>query len=292
MLGYIYLISATILFSFSFGLIKQQVAGLSSDAVSLLRLALATLVFLPFFRKLKVGEHLCALCIGAVQFGLMYILFIRAFRYLQGNEVALLTTTTPMWVALFFSFFGKSIRYQHFACAILSMCGAVLIVWNPMAIVSSLSGILLVQGANVCFALGQVFWKQYLGTNNNAVMASAYLGAVLTALPFALLTTDWNNFSPSPAQWGALLYLGCIPTALGFWLWNKGVVKVGPSSLAVMNDLKIPMSVLMALILFQETVANPFRFLIGSFLIVTAIFLGRRIDKKNSELRQQRIPWK
>jgi len=280
LLGYIYLISATILFSFSFGLIKQQVATLPSDAVSLLRLALATLVFLPFFRKLKVKEHLCALCIGAVQFGLMYVLFIRAFRYLQGNEVALLTTTTPMWVALFFSFFNKSIRYQHFACAILSMCGAVLVVWNPISIASSLSGVLLVQGANVCFALGQVFWKQYLGTNDNVVMSSAYLGAVLMALPFALLTTDWSIFSPTPTQWGVLLYLGCIPTALGFWLWNKGVVKVGPSALAVMNDLKIPMSVLLALILFQETVVNPMRFLMGSLLIITAIFLGRRIDKK------------
>ncbi|MDI9402057.1 MAG: DMT family transporter [Limisphaerales bacterium] len=282
MLGYFYLISATILFSFSFGLIKQQVTTLPSDAVSFLRLALAALVFSPFLRRVNVKKHFCALCIGAIQFGLMYILFIRAFHYLQGSEVALLTTTTPMWVALLFSYFSKSIRYQYFTCAALSMCGALLIVWNPAAINASLTGILLVQGANVCFALGQVFWKQYLGANSNAVMASAYLGAALIALPFALVTTDWSSFSPTPFQWAALLYLGCIPTALGFWLWNKGAVEVGPSALAVMNDLKIPMSVFLALILFQETVANPLRFSIGSILIITAIYLGRRVDKKIS----------
>ena len=107
----------------------------------------------------------------------MYILFIRAFHYLQGSEVALLTTTTPMWVALLFSYFSKSIRYQYFTCAALSMCGALLIVWNPAAINAYLTGILLVQGANVCFAWVRFSGNNIWGPNSNAVMASAYLGA-------------------------------------------------------------------------------------------------------------------
>ena len=45
-----YLIAVSLLWAFSFGLIKVGLSDLDSTAVATVRLLIATLVFLPFFR--------------------------------------------------------------------------------------------------------------------------------------------------------------------------------------------------------------------------------------------------
>ena len=93
----IYLVIATVCFSLSFGLIKSQLAPLDSNFVVFCRLFIATLFFLPFIKKMDLKKHFLAALIGVIQFGVMYLCFIKAFKFLQGNEVALLTTTTPIY---------------------------------------------------------------------------------------------------------------------------------------------------------------------------------------------------
>ena len=45
-----------------------------------------------------------------------------------------------------------------------------------------------------------------------------------------------------------------IPSGLGFYLWNKGSTRVSYGSLAVMNNFKIPAAVLIAWLVFSESV--------------------------------------
>ena len=58
---------------------------------------------------------------------------------------------------------------------------------------------------------------------------------------------DAGSDSPFPgvaAVLPVLLYLGLVPTAVGFWLWNKGAARTSAARLAVANNLKVPLAVL------------------------------------------------
>lgn len=273
-----YLIIATICFSLSFGLIKEQLSVLPSEFVVFCRLLIAFLIFLPFFKKLSVEKHLKAFFIGMIQFGLMYSLFIKAFKFLQGNEIAILTTTTPVFVAIWSSIFGEKFKPVYIFCILMSVIGAGIIVWNNMTFNMIVKGILLMESCNCSFALGQVLWKKFVGDNDVNLMSSAYLGAFLFVLPFSLLAVDFTNIVLTKGQIFSILYLAIIPTGIGFWLWNKGAEKVKYSTLAIMNNLKIPLGVIFAIIIFHEKI-DIVNFIIGSVIILFAIAVLQTVLK-------------
>lgn len=277
-----YLIVATICFSLSFGLIKEQLSTLPSEFVVFYRLLIAFLIFLPFFRKLKAKKHLTAFFIGMIQFGLMYLLFIKAFKYLQGNEIAILTTTTPVFVAIWSSVFGEKFKPVYIFCILMSVIGAGIIVWHNMTFNMIVKGILLMESCNCSFALGQVLWKKFIDENDLNLMSSAYLGAFLFVLPFSLFAVDFTNIVLTKGQIFSILYLAIIPTGVGFWLWNKGAEKVKYSTLAIVNNLKIPLGVLFSIFIFHEKI-NLLNFSIGSIIIILAILTLHFIQKNDNE---------
>ncbi len=110
------LLLVSLVWAFSFGLIKGQLAGLDSTAVATLRLALAGLVFLPLFRPARVAWRtgLRLALVGAVQFGLMYLLYQRAYVYLPAYAVVLFTLTTPLYLALLDALAERRLRPRSF----------------------------------------------------------------------------------------------------------------------------------------------------------------------------------
>lgn len=268
----LYLIIATVCFSLSFGLIKDQLSILPAEFVVFCRLFIATLIFLPFFKKFNLKTHLTAMLIGVFQFGIMYLTFIKAFKYLQGNEVALLTTTTPVFVAIWSCFLGEKFKPIYILCILMSVIGAGIIVWNNLEFDMIVKGVVLMETCNCSFALGQVLWKKYIGNETSNLMASAYFGAVLLILPFIIFSIDFSNLVITKPQILSLLYLSIIPTGIGFWLWNKGAKIIKYSTLAVMNNLKIPFGVLFSILIFHEKI-DIVNFIIGSTIIIFAIYI-------------------
>ena len=88
------------------------------------------------------------------------------------------------------------------------------------------------------------------------------------------------NFNPTILQWMSIFYLGVVPTGIGFWLWNKGAKKVNDAVLAVMNNLKIPLGIIMAFSIFNES-TNIVHFSIGAMLILIAIVGSLSLKEKN-----------
>ena len=268
----VYLFLATVCFSLSFGLIKDQLSCLPSEFVVFARLLIAAIIFLPFVKKTTLKKQVYAMLIGVFQFGIMYLAFIKAFKFLQGNEVAILTTTTPVFVAIWSSIFGEKFRPIYIFCIIMSVIGAGFIVWHNMSFDMIVKGVVLMETCNCSFALGQVLWKKFIVDEDVNLMSSAYFGAFLFVLPFALSSVDFANISLSTGQMLSISYLSIIPTGVGFWMWNKGAEKVQYSVLAVMNNLKIPLGVIFAIFIFHEKI-NVINFAIGTLIIITAIVL-------------------
>ena len=277
----LYLFFVSLLWAFSFGLIKGGLTGLPSSSVAFVRLFTAFAVFVPFlrFRDLRPGDAAKLLLTGAVQYGLMYVTYIQVFQHLQAYEVALFTVFTPIYVTIINDLFVKRLCPTSMSAVILAVAGGIIIKYQELGSSELLRGFLLMQGANLCFAFGQIFYRRTMANLPNKptdlqVFGLLYLGAALTAA-LATLGSDWSTFEITLKQAGILLYLGIVASGLGFFLWNIGARRVSAGALAVFNNLKIPLGILVSVLVFGES-TNWVRLLIGGALMALALFLNSR----------------
>ena len=274
-----YLLLASLLFSFSFGLIGRYLGEVDPVVVSVVRLGISSLVFLPFLRVRRLGlpAILRLAGIGAVQYGLMYISYIYAFRYLAGHEVALLTVVTPLYVTLLYDWRSRRFHSLYLAAALLAVVGGMILTGRRGG--GALQGIFLIQVSNICFAAGQVEYKLFClrrGESDHGMghFALLYLGGTLLAGMTALLGGHTGGMRLSAEAWYVLLYLGLVPSALGFYFWNQGARKVNGGVLAACNNIKIPLAILVSLVVFGEKV-NGLRLGAGVVLMLVALVATR-----------------
>ncbi|PIE21889.1 MAG: EamA family transporter [Planctomycetota bacterium] len=276
----LFLLIVSLLWAFSFGLIKTHLTTLDSSFVAALRMLLCLLVFAPLLRlggvRLRLGLTLVG--IGALQFGLMYLAYIESYQYLKSYEVALLTVFTPLWMTLLNSTMRRELTLRFHAAAALAIAGALVIVWRGLAEGPALKGVLILQVANLAFASGQLLYKRtrerHPKLRDHEVFGLLYLGAALLTWAVVALRVDFAGLAPSPVQWLVLVYLGVVASGLGFFLWNLGATRVSVGALAVMNNGYMPFAVLASVLLFGEE-ADWGRLLPGSALIVAGLWLCR-----------------
>jgi drug/metabolite transporter (DMT)-like permease len=290
----ILLLAASLIWAFSFGLIKEGLAGLDPTAVAALRLAVSLGVFAPLFRPLRIGAvpALRLALVGAVQFGATYVLYQRAYAYLHAYEIALFTITTPIFVALIDSALERRWRKRFYAAAALSVAGAALVLWRSVGDSGILGGVVLVQLSNLCFAGGQMAWRRErsrlpLALSDASVFALPLAGALALSLAVSVLATDWRSFAATRAQWAAIAYLGAIASGAGFFLWNVGSTRVNAGTLAACNNAKIPLGIACALVVFGEK-ADLARLVAGGALMALGVWIAG--DRPDARPRPQRLP--
>ncbi len=255
------LIVVSLVWAFSFGLIKHFLGGVDSTLVATVRLGLALLVFLPFlrFRGLTARTAFSLLGIGALQFGIMYLAYIESFRHLQAYEAALFTITTPILVTLFADALDRTLRPWALAAALLAVAGTALVVLKSADLKIPLTGLALVQVSNAAFAVGQVLYRRlrarHTTLRDHEVFAFLYAGAFAVAA--AAMATHEISVELKTPQVLTLLYLGVLASGGGFFLWNVGATRVSAGTLAVMNNAKVPLGVAGALLVFGEQASLP-----------------------------------
>lgn len=269
------LLIVSLVWAFSFGLIKGRLAGLDPVAVAAVRLLVATLVFLPWIRAraLPGSLRLRLAGIGAIQFGLMYVAYLRAFVFLQAYEVALFTLFTPLYLTLLEAAHARRWSARYLLAAGLAVVGAGVVVWQQPPGGGAVTGFLLVQASNLCFAAGQLAYRRLrpefpATVNDRQAFAWATLGGAGATGLASLFFSPWAQFAPTLAQWGVMIYLGAIASGAGFLLWNMGATRVNAGTLAVFNNAKVPLGIACSLLFFGEK-ADPVR--LGASLAVLAL---------------------
>ncbi len=272
------LLLVSVLWALSFGLMAQ-VGGLGAPFVTAVRTVLAALVFLPFLRVkgLSAGRVLGFAGIGALQFGLMYLLYTASFRWLRSSEVALFTIFTPLFVTLVHDLLERRMSWRFLATAALAVVGTGICVWSGLGRAGLLRGFLLVQGANLCFALGQVLYRRLApatGKRDRDLMGLLYLGASAVAVAMAAPSVQWGQvIHMSLHQLGVLLYLGTVASGLGFFLFNAGARRTDIGTLAIFNNMKVPLAILASGLVFREAVDWP-RLALGGAILAGALGLN------------------
>ena len=280
----IYLIVVSLIWAFSFGLIKTSLANLDPNFVSFARLFLSLVVFLPFLRirKIEPLTRIKLIGIGTVQYGIMYIVYIYSFQHLKSYEVALFTVLTPFYITLINDIISRTFHKTFLISSVLAFTGTSIIVWSNIDTENFLWGFILVQVSNISFAAGQIFYKRVKSklseVSNVSIFGLLYIGAAIVSFSATLFTTDYTSLAISNDQYFAIIYLGIISSGLAFYLWNIGVTKVNEGLLAIFNNLKIPLAILVSILVFGES-GNVLKLAIGGTILFSAFWINEKYTK-------------
>ena len=282
-----YLIFITIIWAFSFSLIGEFLAGkVDSYFAVLIRVALASLVFLPFtdFKTVANSLKLKIMAIGVVQIGLMYIFFYKSFMFLSVPEVLLFTIFTPIYITLYYDFLKKKFTPLYLVSVSLAVVGAFVIRYQGINS-DFLVGFLLVQGANLCFAIGQISYKYIMqqekmkNIKHLSIFGYFHFGALIVSVITFLAFGNFDKISPSAIEWGVLFWLGLVASGLGYFLWNRGACTVDAGVLAIMNNILVPAGLLVNIVIWNKDV-NYVTLFIGGSLIMLSLYLHYYIMRR------------
>jgi len=279
------LLLVSIAWGFSFGLIKGNLTGIDSNFISFARMAFSLVVFLPFLKFKKIDKNLFwkLFLAGALQFGVMYIAYIAAFRYLQAYEVALFTIFTPIYVTLINDAMNKKFNALYLITAGLAVVGTWVIEQSHILSPGILTGFALVQISNLAFAFGQIYYRKLLtgitGLKDHEVFGALYLGAATITALATLIFTPLGSLTLTAKQVWTLIYLGVFASGICFFLWNLGARRVNAGALAIFNDFKIPLAVAISLLVFGEQ-TNLLNLLIGGVIIAASLAVNELLDRK------------
>ncbi|WP_337841549.1 EamA family transporter [Rheinheimera sp.] len=272
----------TLVWAFSFSLIGEFLAATVDPYLAVSsRMLLALLLFLPLLLKYRTPFALaCKLAaIGAVQLGIMYLLLYHSFLYLSVAEVLLFTILTPVYISVLDYYWRyRRLHWRWLGPALLAVLGALVIRYQQLS-AEFWWGLLLIQAANFCFAVGQVAYRQLdLGGAKQQVRHYGWFfaGAAAVSGSASLLFANWQRLPDTPLEYGILLWLGLVASGLGYLIWSIASRQVSANQLAVMNNLLIPAGLLVNFIFWQHQV-NWWTLGLGSALILLSlVWAGRQ----------------
>jgi carboxylate/amino acid/amine transporter len=271
----------TLIWAFSFSLIGEFLSGKVDPYLAVSsRMLLALVLFLPWLLKSTSSktQAIALAAIGAIQLGLMYLLLYHSFLYLSVAEVLLFTILTPVYISVLDYFWRyKKLHLRWLGPALLAILGALVIRYQNLS-TDFWWGLLLIQAANLCFAFGQVAYRQLdLGSvaTQRYNFGWFFVGATLISLLATALFADWNKIPTTTLDYGILIWLGLVASGLGYWLWNAGARQVNANQLAVMNNVLIPAGLVVNFVFWQQNV-NWWTLSAGSVLILASLVWASR----------------
>ncbi len=274
------LIVTTILWAFSFSLIGEYLAGQVDSVFSVLvRLVLAAVVFLPFlrWRGYRASTILMYMAVGALQLGIMYLISFQAYLYLSVQEFLLFTVMTPLYVTLVYDLLtGRGVRWGYALSAMLAVGGAAIIRYDKVSD-HFWFGLILVQLANLIFAIGMVGYKRLQEIRpvpQHTAFSWFYLGAAMIAVVAWFMWGNPQKLPTTSLQWGILIWLGVVASGLGYFMWNYGATQVDAGTLGIMNNMHVPAGLLVNLAIWQQQPHWP-SFIIGAAVIFASLLVHR-----------------
>ena len=280
-----YLLFVTLIQAFSFSLIGEYLAGhVDSYFAVLVRVVLAGLVFIPLtrWRQVEPGFMRGMLLIGALQFGITYVCLYLSFRVLTVPEVLLFTILTPLHVTLIEDAINRRFNPWALVAALVAVMGAAVIRFDSIS-PDFFKGFLLLQLGNFTYAAGQVMYRHLVARYPSDLphyrrFGYFYLGALAVVLPAFVLFGKADFWPEAPLQWGVLVFLGLVSTALGLYWWNKGACMVSGATLAVMNNVHVPVGLFFSLLIWNQH--EPLgRLFLGGLVILIAVWISR-LDRR------------
>jgi drug/metabolite transporter (DMT)-like permease len=261
--------------------------GAGPVVVSALRLTMAALPFLIFSwsaaRRLAIPKkHELLLSLAGVALALHFATWIGSLLYTSIAASMLLVSTAPIWTALYETLILKKKTEARFWLAFLAAtCGVGLVVsgGNNTAPIAGMAptGNLLAIAGGALFAAYLIPIRSVSNTYPTTVIVGrTYSWA---ALVLVLLSIVLNQPPPpinDPLSWGGIVAMAIFPQMLGHTGMNASLRWFSSSTVAFSTLLEPVIAVMLAAMIFGETLSLPA--VLGGLLILGALAVTLRLQ--------------
>ncbi|OZC02658.1 DMT family transporter [Rubricoccus marinus] len=269
---------AAVLWGGTFVLGKVALEEITPTWLIAWRFALGAGALLPFvrWRRVRLGreEILMTLAGGAIAALVVFLLQFEGLARTTASSAALLVAVLPPLLAIAALVVDREIPSRTTWVAIgLSVVGVLLLVGR-----SGPGRTLLGDALCLSSMVGAVAWtllSRRLARRIGALAATALQFTV--GVPLLVGLGLWRGGAAvpvSPEAWGAVLVLGTACTALTFWLFNWGVLRVQAARAGVLSNIEPAVGALLGVTLLGETL-GPLASLGGALLIAAAVLASR-----------------
>lgn len=246
--------------------------------VGMLRALPAGLVLLLIVRRLPPRAWLGRVAVlGALNFAVFWTaLFVAAYR-LPGGLAATLGAIQPLLVLMLVRVvLGTRIQPAGVVAALAGIGGVALLVLAPTAEMDRIGVAAALVGA-VSMAAGTVLTSRWQPPVSPLTFAAWQLTAGgLLLLPVAL-SVEQGFPLPSAQNLAGFLWLGLIGAALTYFLWFRGIARLGPAAVTALGFLSPLSAVLLGWAVLGQQLA-PVQAL-GAAVVLASVWLGQRAGR-------------
>jgi drug/metabolite transporter (DMT)-like permease len=223
----------------NFVAMKYLLAHISPVNLILFRFLLGSIILfflLLFFEDVKIPArdflHLCLL--GATGITVYQFFFTYALKYTSVTNVSIIINTSPLYGGFLASLFGfEKFKPKRLFAIIMGFVGVYILITKGEASLSGgdIRGNLLAVMSSLFWALYTILSKPLLERHSplKVTTFSMVTGAILLLpfLPFCFNVAEYRVLSAM--QWTLLLFTVVFSIVIAFFLWYRGVSRIGPS---------------------------------------------------------------
>jgi len=261
--------------------IRAAGAALSPGTIALGRLLVSCVILIPvaLMRREPLPSRRDVLQVAA--YGVLWLAIYSttlnaAERTVDAGTAAMLINTGPILIAILAGIFlHEGFPTGLFAGCAVAFAGATLIAFGGTTSRSGSGvGIVLCVIAALAYALAVVVQKPALArVTSFQVTWLGVVAATIACLPFApALFNEAPKAGATAIAW--TIYLGAVPTALGFATWSFALRRTSAGRTASLNYLIPVVAVALGWVILRET--PPLLALAGGALCIAGVYIARR----------------
>ena len=218
--------------------------------------------------------------------GMSVFLFVGQI-HTSAINTSMIIALSPILTMLLGTITGKRLNVFMVCGMLISLTGCLLVLGvitrSGIAYKSgNLFGDLIIFSSAVCWSVYAVFSGKtverlggYTATTWGMLIGFAELLIVRALWPWPLIMPG----TAQPGHWAAVLYIAVFPTAIAFFAWYEAMARIKLSLLNIMQYLTPLFTVLLAFLLFGETM-NLLN-IVGAVMILTGVMFSSGISRLN-----------
>ena len=248
--------------------------SLSSGEIALYRAVLAALLIGAFLlvTKQKISftnakKELVLLLLSGMAMGINWILLFEAYNHTTVSSATLSYYFAPVIVILLSPIiFREKMTLKQIICFVMSTLGIVLITGIGGSSGTNVIGILMGLGA-ACFYATVILLNKFIkGVDGIHRTFLQFLAAIITLIPYVLLTSGINVGTLNTKGWICLLVIGLVHTGITYCLYFSSIKELSGQKAAILSYIDPLVAVVISVTLLKEAIT--FWQIIGGIMIL------------------------
>ncbi|MBD8003709.1 DMT family transporter [Bacillus norwichensis] len=281
----------------AFGAAKHIITEVPPITTAAFRFGLAGLFLfaIAWFRSewnsKKIKEQWLALLLMALTGIFGYnVFFFMGLEYTSAVNGSLIVATTPVFVTLgAVLFLGETWSVRLGCGLIISLTGVFLVIINgsfqTLKELQFNAGDLLFIAALFCWVIHGLIGKVVLAKVSPflTTTVTTIVGSIFLVL-LSLLEKGWGKvFSMSYQAWGEMAFMVFCASIVGFFLWNKGIQKIGASKASMYMNLVPINAAWIAFFLYDASIG--WQQIVGMLMVIFGVYVSTANQHRRKKIR-------